>query len=327
MQGRLTGANTTLNFHGPGAWTIAGGSGLSSAVQLIINSGVVNCARNANFAALSATTTLKSGGSLVMLSPTGTQLGTSTKLVFQGGLLEMLGDSETVESVTTDASGCIIRNSAGATTSTLTVTNGVSLVGTNCVFDVTNNASLVVAGVVSGTGSLLKTGAGLLNLSSNNTYTGNTTVDSGTLTLNSPFLAANSTVTVNTNGVLNLGGGATNTVEALVLGGASKPAGLYDSINGSPYLTGSGKLLVVPPTPPVNPLPGTIQFNLSGSTLTLAWPTNAGWILQSQTNSLSVGLVASSNAWFNVPGSDLVTTTNMTVNPTNGTVFYRMIHP
>jgi autotransporter-associated beta strand protein len=209
------------------------------------------------------------------------------------------------------------------------VTAGVSLVGTNCVFDVTNNATLVVAGVVSNTGSLLKTGAGVLNLSSNNTYTGNTTVGAGTLILNFPFLATNSTVTVNTNGVLDLNfpGGETNTVAGLVLNGVSKPAGLYDATTDSPYLAGAGKLLVVPPAPLINPLPGTIQASVSASTLTLSWPTNAGWILQSQTNALSVGLIADSNAWFNLPGSELVTSTNLAISPTNGTVFFRMIYP
>jgi autotransporter-associated beta strand protein len=187
----------------------------------------------------------------------------------------------------------------------------------------------VVAGVVSNTGSILKTGAGLLNLSSNNTYNGNTTVGAGTLTLNFPFLATNSTVSVNTNGVLTLNfpGGETNTVAGLVLGGVSKPAGVYNANTDPLYFAGFGSLLVVPPAPLINPLPGTIQASVSGSTLTLAWPTNAGWILQSQTNALNVGLVADSNAWFNVPGSDLVTSTNMAINPENGAVFFRMVHP
>jgi len=116
-------------------------------------------------------------------------------------------------------------------------------------------------------------------------------------------------------------------VAALVLNGVSKPAGLYDSINSAPYLAGSGKLLVVPPTPPINPLPGTIQVSVSLGTLTLSWPTNLGWILQSQTNSRSVGLVASSNAWFNLSGSELVTTTNLPLDKVNPTVFYRLVYP
>jgi len=79
--------------------------------------------------------------------------------------------------------------------------------------------------------------------------------------------------------------------------------------------------------PTINPLPGMIQVKVSGSTLALSWPTNLGWLLQSQTNALNVGLLTNSSAWFNVLGSDQVTSTNLTINPANGAVFYRMVHP
>jgi hypothetical protein len=82
----------------------------------------------------------------------------------------------------------------------------------------------------------------------------------------------------------------------------------------------SGSLLV-------NPRPGTLQASVSGNTLVLSWPTNLGWILQSQTNSLNVGLVANTNAWFRLPGSGLVTTTNLPINRAEPTVFYRLIYP
>lgn len=82
----------------------------------------------------------------------------------------------------------------------------------------------------------------------------------------------------------------------------------------------SGSLLV-------NPRPGTLQATVSGNTLALSWPTNLGWILQRQTNTLNVGLVAHTNAWFSLPGSELVTTTNLPMDKANPTVFYRLIYP
>lgn len=75
---------------------------------------------------------------------------------------------------------------------------------------------------------------------------------------------------------------------------------------------------------PINPLPGPIQFGVSGSTLSLSWPTNAGWILQSQTNSVAAGLGTN---WVDVSGSSSVTATNITIVPTNATVFYRLRRP
>jgi hypothetical protein len=49
-----------------------------------------------------------------------------------------------------------------------------------------------------------------------------------------------------------------------------------------------------------------------------------GWILQQQTNSLATGL---STNWADVPGTALVTSTNLTVNPANQTIFFRLRSP
>jgi fibronectin type 3 domain-containing protein len=63
----------------------------------------------------------------------------------------------------------------------------------------------------------------------------------------------------------------------------------------------------------------------SGNTLTFSWPADhLGWHLQVQTNAPGNGL---STNWVTVPGSDRVTSTNVTINPTNGSVFYRLTYP
>jgi autotransporter-associated beta strand protein len=89
----------------------------------------------------------------------------------------------------------------------------------------------------------------------------------------------------------------------------------------SNYLAVDGSIKVVQT---INPNPGPIQFAVSGNTLTLSWPTNSGWTLQAQTNTLSVGLSTNSANWFDVPNSSLVTTTNIIMNRTNPAVFYRL---
>ena len=90
-----------------------------------------------------------------------------------------------------------------------------------------------------------------------NAYSGNTTVNGGTLELATPSIANNSTVTIASGATLQLDFAATNTVGALVLNGASQPQGAYDSTTGAPYITGSGVLLVVPPVT-VNTTPTNI---------------------------------------------------------------------
>ncbi len=75
---------------------------------------------------------------------------------------------------------------------------------------------------------------------------------------------------------------------------------------------------------PINQNPPPIFTSFNGSTLSLSWPTNSGWILQMQTNSLSSGL---STNWVDVLGSQDMTSTNITVNANQPTVFYRLRLP
>jgi hypothetical protein len=71
--------------------------------------------------------------------------------------------------------------------------------------------------------------------------------------------------------------------------------------------------------------PTNITASVSGNTLTLSWPADhLGWRLQVQTNSLAAGLGTN---WAALPGTDLVTSTNLNINPANRAVFYRMIYP
>jgi hypothetical protein len=77
------------------------------------------------------------------------------------------------------------------------------------------------------------------------------------------------------------------------------------------------------PTVALNPI--NITSVLSGNVLTLSWPADhRGWRLQVQTNVLSGGL---STNWVALPGSELVTSTNIPVNPANDAVFYRLVYP
>ena len=75
----------------------------------------------------------------------------------------------------------------------------------------------------------------------------------------------------------------------------------------------------------VNTAPTNIVATVNGTTLTLTWPADhIGWRLQSQTNALTTGLGTN---WVDVAGSTLVNSNNATMNPANGTVFYRMVYP
>ena len=206
----------------------------------------------------------------------------------------------------------IVDNTVANTTNVLTVGN--------------NNQTSTFAGVIKNTAgrvALTKVGSGIVLLTGTNAYTGNTTVNGGTLGITQPTLATNSTVTVAGGAFLNLGFAVTNRVASLVLNGASQPAGVYNSTTASPYITGSGSLELLS-TMASNPT--NITVVVTGTTLSLGWPEDhRGWMLQSQTNSLSTGISVTN--WFDVAGSDLVTNKDVIIDPTNPTVFYRLHHP
>jgi autotransporter-associated beta strand protein len=90
-----------------------------------------------------------------------------------------------------------------------------------------------------------------------------------------------------------------------------------------------GTLVIVAPAS-VNLNPTNILTSVSpdGTTLNLSWPADhKGWQIQIQTNSLAAGFQTNNAAWFTLVGTELVTSTNLLIDPKNGTVFYRMYHP
>jgi autotransporter-associated beta strand protein len=183
-----------------------------------------------------------------------------------------------------------------------------------------SNNTLEIDGTVSDTAGLTKAGAGTLLLTAANTYTGNTTVNGGILEVSQATLATNSTITVASGATLQMDFAVTNTVSDLVLNGVRKPAGVYNAASSSPYLAGTGSLLVLDIT--AQPAITNITYTVSGNQLVLNWPSGQGWRLLAQTNSLGIGLTS---RWFPVTGATPPYTNK--ISPANPTVFYRLTYP
>ncbi|TAE77912.1 MAG: hypothetical protein EAZ65_04180 [Verrucomicrobia bacterium] len=122
-------------------------------------------------------------------------------------------------------------------------------------------------------GGLTKSGTGTLSLTAANSYTGDTTVSEGTLSLgdatNNTSLADNAKVFIAPGAVLNLNYlvGNTDTVKELWIGDVQKPAGVYDLSDASGQITGTGTLTVTNGPTPADPFVAWISappYNLTG---------------------------------------------------------------
>ncbi|MBN8457129.1 MAG: autotransporter-associated beta strand repeat-containing protein [Verrucomicrobia bacterium] len=149
-----------------------------------------------------------------------------------------------------------IRTTSTGSNGNCTVISPVALNAASTEILVDSAATMNLDGVLSGTGGIEKTGTGTLSLGAANSYTGNTTVTLGTLTLTTDSLADTAGVSIATGATLNLTHTATDTLGTLFVGGVQQAAGLYKSAAAEgpgtvlSELTGTGKLQVT--TGPAN---------------------------------------------------------------------------
>ncbi|MGJ8697757.1 MAG: hypothetical protein ACSHYF_15680 [Verrucomicrobiaceae bacterium] len=172
-----------------------------------------------------------------VIATEGTQFnlsGTTTfdgDLVLEGGRLELHGN-------TISGTGSIIAQSGNATLDArfqggmVNIANPILLTSDLFVDAPTNgnsNSELHLNGIISGTGNLLKIGNGLVASTGENTYTGNTSIAAGILSLATASLADTSTVDISDTGVLALTHASGDTVTSLTIDGIELSPGTYGS--------------------------------------------------------------------------------------------------
>ncbi len=115
-----------------------------------------------------------------------------------------------------------------------------------------DNASTVfeVAGPVVGDGGIVKTGAGKLVLSGSNSYTGDTFVQAGTLSINNQYLADAADIFLTTGGILELNfSGTPDTIDSLFFNNVPQSTGTWGAPGSgadhiSSLFAGTGRLFV-----------------------------------------------------------------------------------
>lgn len=170
------------------------------------------------------------GGTLTVNQVLTTSNNGSATLNLNGGTLKAAGNTTAFVDL-------------GGASQAVNVLAGGAIIDTNG-FNVAIPQALLNGG---GGGGLVKNGAGTLTLSGANTFTGDITVNGGTLSLNSAFVAADADFNLVNGAVVDLNFSGTNIIAQLFINGAAQANGTYGAIgSGATYqlasFTGTGWL-------------------------------------------------------------------------------------
>lgn len=253
----------------------------------------------------------------------GTAVLTLTK---RGSGVWTLAGTNTYSGTTTVQEGTLVINGSiglGAPTNTVTVTNAGTLGGSGTISGPVTNAAggTLSPGTSIGTLTLssdLTLQADSFTLVEVNKTAGTTDRVTGVANLN----YGGTLVVTNLSGTLNIG-------DSFMIFTAASPSGNFANVTGA---AGSGQAWSFNPATGVLSViagavttPTNISYSVSGGQLTLSWPaSHLGWILQAQTNALSIGI---SSNWSDVAGSASSTQAVMPIDPVSPTVFYRLRSP
>lgn len=276
----ITGGTLNLNntYVGGASGTGAGNSGW----LMLVKGGTVNMNQSSGgyqYVANTSNGTLQIDSGLVNQAASSSFLAMAVAKGAANGVIQLNGGTLKAYGLTVDAltTGTAVINFNGGTLQTAHSGNDANFINGLTAANVqhggaiidTNGATITISqNLLSdpGTGNtkdggLTKLGSGSLELSgSGNTYNGNTSVQAGTLKIDTIFLADDGTVSLANGAIMNLNFTGTDTVGSLVLDGVTQAAGVYGAgALGSSYFTGTGTITVA-----AVPEPAALGFLIIG---------------------------------------------------------------
>ena len=277
--GYLTKAGTgTLTLSGSNVYTggtnVSAGTLLTNTSPCLPTTGLVTVANGATLNLNNNDQTIGNlaGAGTVALGSAALTLGDGTDQTFSGvitgtgtlvkqnaGSLILSGNNQYTGTTTVNAGTLAITTNTniGTGTSAL-ILNATSILQANGTASITthpitlggsatintNGNNFGISTVISGSGPLIKAGAGTLTLTGANTYTAGTTVSAGTLAIaNDGNIGAGASVlTLNTGAILQANGAANLAVHPITLGGAAAIDTQANTFTISTIISGTGPL-------------------------------------------------------------------------------------
>jgi autotransporter-associated beta strand protein len=237
---RLIGSGGTRTITKDGLGTLkTTGNDHNNLIAWVINSGTVELANTSGYGADRGVTI--SGGTLKLSGGNSDLINNSDAVIVNTGTFNLNGKNE---AVALSGAGGIVTNGQASTTSTLYIGGGTAGSYTGSYAGVIQNG----AGLI----KLTKEGTGTQTLTGPNTYTGDTTISKGTLSITNTYLADASSVYLVTGGVFDLNYAGADAVSALYFDGVAQVPGTWGATGSGAahvndtFFTGTGVLSVVP---------------------------------------------------------------------------------
>ncbi|WP_209438621.1 beta strand repeat-containing protein, partial [Buttiauxella gaviniae] len=233
-------SGTSLAKTGPGTLVLSGNNTYTGGTE--IDAGTLQISSDANLGDVNSALTFDGGilsnsADLSSARDVILNAGGGTLAPVTGSTLSLSGNISGDGALTQDGPGTTVLTGSGTYTGGTTISAGTLQLGNGGTTgslkgDVANDGtlafnradSMTLDGTISGGGELLQSGNGATTLTGNNSYTGNTTVNAGSLYIDGVQSAATGTTTVNSGGTLG-GNGTIGGVVNVADGGTLAPGG------------------------------------------------------------------------------------------------------